>query len=117
MFLALPTLLFASLLNVADNGFNYSINQTARETLYVPTSRDEQYKARAFTNMFVQRVGKGIGIGIAFLLTAVSINAVRWLSLVTIAIVVIWIGIAIYAGKRFEQLEEEDRAVVAKAAS
>lgn len=107
MFLAVPTLLFASLLNVADNGFNYSINQTARETLYVPTSNDEQYKARAFTNMFVQRVGKGLGIGIALLLSATAITGVRWLSLVTLIIVVVWIAIALFAGRRFHQLSAQ----------
>ncbi len=104
MFLAAPTLVFASLLTISDNSFNYSINQTARETLYVPTSSDEQYKARAFTNMFVQRAGKGIGIGIAFLLSAVSVDVLRWLSPVTIAITGIWIWIAIFAGRRFQQL-------------
>lgn len=72
--------------------------------MYVPTSSDEQYKARAFTNMFVQRAGKGIGIGIAFLLSAVSVDALRWLSPVTIAITAIWIWIAIFAGRRFQQL-------------
>ena len=104
MFLAAPTLVFASLLTISDNSFNYSINQTARETLYVPTSSDEQYKARAFTNMFVQRAGKGIGIGIAFLLSAVSVDVLRWLSPVTIAITGIWIWIALFAGRRFQQL-------------
>jgi AAA family ATP:ADP antiporter len=54
-----PTLVMGSLLIIADNGLNYSINQTSREMLFVPTSSDAQYKARAFTNMFIQRLAKG----------------------------------------------------------
>jgi len=43
-----------SFLDTADNGFSYSINQSAKEVLYVPTSSDEKYKAEAFIDMFIQ---------------------------------------------------------------
>ena len=60
-FLALPTLWLGSLLNTADNAFSYSINQSAKEALYVPTTEDEKYKAKAFIDMFVQRCRQGGG--------------------------------------------------------
>lgn len=101
IFMAVPMLFFAGMLNVADNGFNYSINQTARETLFVPTSSDEKYKARAFTNMFVQRAGKGLATAIAAIFILIG---PRWLSLVTISITGLWIALAIFAGRRFREL-------------
>ena len=55
LFLLMPILWMGSLLNTADNGFSYSINQSAKESLYVPTSTEEKYKAKAFIDMFVQR--------------------------------------------------------------
>jgi len=80
---------------------NYSINQTSREMLFVPTSSDAQYKARAFTNMFVQRLAKGA----AMLVSAVFILiGIRWLSPVTIFIAAFWIWIALTAGRRFKEL-------------
>jgi AAA family ATP:ADP antiporter len=96
-----PSLLIGSLLIISDNGLNYSINQTSREMLFVPTSSDAQYKARAFTNMFVQRLAKGAStlFSAAFILIGV-----RWLSPVTITITVFWIWIAITAGRRFREL-------------
>jgi ATP:ADP antiporter, AAA family len=98
-----PSLLMGSLLIVADNGLNYSVNQTSRETLYVPTSSDAQYKARAFTNMFVQRLAKGLAI----LISAAFIWAgTRWLSSVTILTSLLWISIAVFAGRRFENLAD-----------
>ena len=63
-FMILPVLLIGSLLNTADNGFSYSINQSAKEVLYVPTTRDEKYKAKAFIDMFVQRFAKALAVGI-----------------------------------------------------
>jgi ATP:ADP antiporter, AAA family len=96
-----PTLIMGSLLIVADNGLNYSINQTSREMLFVPTSSDAQYKARAFTNMFVQRLAKGAAtlVSAAFIFVGV-----RWLSPVTLGITLAWMWLAIQAGKRFQKL-------------
>ena len=41
VFLAMPVLWVGSFLNTADNAFSYSINQSAKEALYVPTTKDE----------------------------------------------------------------------------
>jgi len=104
VYLALPVLWTAALLSISDNSFSYSINQTSRETLYVPTSPDVKYKARAFANMFVQRAGKAVAIVIALALPFVP---VRFLSLVAFPVVAAWIVLAVYAGRRFDALTEE----------
>jgi len=108
-FLVLPTLLFGSLLNTADNAFSYSINQSAKEALYVPTTRDEKYKAKAFIDMFVQRFAKALAVGVSLVLTTNfrDFSAVRWLSVFTGSIVVIWIWAAIYAGRHFRAMTEK----------
>lgn len=105
VYVVAPILWTAALLTISDNSFSYSINQTARETLFMPTSADVQYKARAFANMFVQRFGKGIAILMALILTAIPIH---FLSLLAIAVIGIWIGVALYAGKRFETMTSQE---------
>jgi AAA family ATP:ADP antiporter len=106
-FMAVPALWFGSLLNTADNGFSYSINQSAKEALYVPTTRDEKYKAKAFIDMFVQRFAKALAVVISLGITAVfaEFSSIRWLSLVTVVVVVIWIAAARYAGREFHAKE------------
>jgi len=105
---ALPILWAGSLLNTADNAFSYSINQSAKESLYVPTSRDEKYKAKAFIDMFVQRFAKAIAVLLSLAITTIFVEfaSIRWLSIVTIPLTVIWVFAAIYAGKRFRELTE-----------
>ena len=105
-FLIVPTLLVSSLLVISDNGLNYSIQQTSRESLYVVTSRDEKYKARAFTNMFIQRLAKGISIVGALGLAAAGV-APRWLSIATIAVAGGMIAASVYAGRRFREKADE----------
>ena len=102
LFMGFPSLAAASLLFISDNGFNYSIQQTSRETLYVPTNPDEKYKARAFTNMFVQRVGKGIAIVGILVLINIGLS-VRLLGFFGIAALVGMAVLGIYAGRRFNE--------------
>ncbi len=107
-FLLVPTLWTGSFLNTADNAFSYSINQSAKEALYVPTTREEKYKAKAFIDMFVQRFAKAIAVGISLLLTAhfKGFSTIRWLSLVVAAILIVWILAARYAGRKFDEFEQ-----------
>lgn len=109
-FLAVPILWVASALNPADNAFSYSINQSAREALYVPTSRDEKYKAKAFIDMLVQRLAKGVAVFISLGVTTTftEFGAVRWLSLVTATILVGWVATVRYAGRRFEEMTRDE---------
>jgi AAA family ATP:ADP antiporter len=109
LYLLFPILLIGSSLNTVDNGLNYSINQSAREALYTPLSRDEKYKAKAFIDMFLYRTAKVVAIGIALFLGAVieEFTAVRVLSFLTIFLALVWIGIARYAGNQFRALSED----------
>ena len=92
-FMLFPVLWVGSLLNTADNGFSYSINQSAKEVLYVPTTREEKYKAKAFIGMFVQRFAKALAVGLSLLITTLftGFDSIRWLSLLTVAILVLWL--------------------------
>jgi AAA family ATP:ADP antiporter len=105
---ALPILVIGSLLNTADNGFSYSINQSAKESLYVPTTKDEKYKAKAFIDMFVQRFAKAVAVFVALGITTVFVeySTIRWLSAVIVPLVVVWIFAAVYAGRRFREVTE-----------
>jgi AAA family ATP:ADP antiporter len=105
LYLATPILITAAFLTISDNAFNYSINQTARETLFEPTSDDVVYKARAFINMFVQRLGKGTAILMALALGAIPI---RYLSILALVVIVLWAGFALYAGRRFDAITGDD---------
>ena len=105
-----PMLTTAALLTISDNAFSYSINQTAREMLFVPTPDDVKYKARAFINMLIQRIGKGAAILMALGFAAMSDLPIHYLSLLALFVVVIWVGFAWYAGRRFDELTGEKPA-------
>ncbi len=108
-FLLVPLLWTGSFLNTTDNALNYSLNQSSREALWTPTTRDEKYKAKAFIDMFVQRFAKAIAVGINLAMSAlfVGIEGIRWLSLFVIVLIALWLLAARYAGKQFEDMTKK----------
>ncbi|MCX7194275.1 MAG: hypothetical protein NTY60_11775 [Proteobacteria bacterium] len=107
-YLIFPILMFGSLLNTFDYGFAYSIQQTAKELLYVPISRQEKYEAKAFIDIFWLRLGKGAAVLLVYFVSlGFSGDAVRWLSLLLVLVMLGWIALGILAGRYHKRLEEE----------
>jgi len=106
-FLIAPIVVMGSALSASDNAFNYSINQSAREALYTVTTREEKYKAKAFIDMFIQRSAKAVAVGLNLLITSliVGFEGVRWLSALTVPLLIVWILIVRYLGKSFRARE------------
>ncbi|MBC8245636.1 MAG: hypothetical protein H8E20_14730 [Verrucomicrobia bacterium] len=118
-FMLVPVLVAGSLLKISDSTFAYSVNQTGRETLYNPLSRQEKYVARAFVEVFVQRTGKVAALFIAFLVPIflstrneaghleTSLLGLQLLGGFTCIIVALWFYCVKIVGRKFESLERE----------
>ena len=101
-FVLLPSLVFVGFMSASDNALNYSINQSAKEALYTPTTRDEKYKAKSFIDMFIQRAGKVLAVVLNLGLTALIVTDVRWLSLIVALLLVAWIAVIRFLGREYE---------------
>jgi AAA family ATP:ADP antiporter len=66
--LAFPFVAAAMFLAASDRGLNYSIQQSTKESLYVPLTDVQKYKSKAFIDMFVDRAAKALA---AFALIAI----------------------------------------------
>lgn len=109
-FLVFPILWVGSFLNTSDNGFAYSINQSAKEALYTITTRREKYAAKAFIDMFGQRFAKALAVGVSLTVTSLftAFSTIRWLSLFNVAVVVLWLVAVRYAGNTFKDVTQAD---------
>ena len=107
-FLIFPILMIGNALSVSDNALNYSINQSSKEALYVPTTPEVKYRAKAFIDMFVQRFAKVLAVAINLIVTtAIGIGGIRWLSFASVAILIIWIIAVRFAGRQFEVITQQ----------
>ncbi|MFB6249986.1 MAG: NTP/NDP exchange transporter [Salinibacter sp.] len=111
-FVLLPSLVFVGFMSVSDNALNYSINQSAKESLYTPTSQDEKYKAKSFIDMFIQRAGKVLAVILNLGLTAFAITDVRWLSIAVGLLLIAWIAVIRFLGREYEARKEATVEVV-----
>jgi len=107
-FLAVPILWIAAALSINDNALYYSITQSAKESLYTPTSRDAKYKAKAFIDMFGQRAAKVFAVVLNLVVVAyVGIEHVRWLSIAALFVIGGYFVVVRYAGKEFKNKASE----------
>jgi ATP:ADP antiporter, AAA family len=115
-FALLPLLWVGSSMSIVDNALNYSMNQSARESLYVPTGA-EKYQAKAFIDIFVQRSAKALGVMLSLAMSVFvrdDLTAVRSLSLVVVGLSFVWLVVAKYAGTRFDELSNRQAGAPAE---
>lgn len=107
-----PVLHIAFMIMVISKGINYALNQPAKEQLYIPTSKDSKYKAKAWIDMFGSRSSKGLGSivngfkGIAGAEMFMIISAAASLGMIGV-----WIFAALFLGRTHAQAVKEDRLV------
>ena len=66
LMLRAPSLSTINAVKIADNSVNYSLSNTARQALWLPTSREAKYKAKQAVDSFVVRAGDVVQAGIVF---------------------------------------------------
>jgi AAA family ATP:ADP antiporter len=95
----------------AENSLDYSLHNTVRQALFLPTSRDSKYKAKAAIDTFVVRVADVIaGLGIVFLFVEVLGLGVRAFAVLNVVLALCWLGLAARAGRLHDSLLAADDA-------
>jgi ATP:ADP antiporter, AAA family len=112
-FFAFATVSTIRVTKTAENSVDYSLHNTVRQALYLPTSRASKYKAKAAIDTFFVRMADVIaGVGIVFVLVDVLELGVRAFAIVNLALAAVWFVLAIRTGRLFDErtTERADRA-------
>jgi AAA family ATP:ADP antiporter len=91
----------------AENATDYSIMNTARQMLWLPTTREEKYKAKQTLDTFFVRTGDVLSAGIVFAGTqwlAFSISGFAWTN---VALGLVWLLLAVLLLRRYARLAAE----------
>jgi AAA family ATP:ADP antiporter len=91
--LIVPVISVVRVLKIAENGTNYSLQNTIRNALLLPTSREAKYKAKAAIETFCVRLGDVLQAGIIFLGTRLHAS-LTWFATITLAVTVLWTLVA-----------------------
>ncbi len=108
--------LFANLTMVriektTENSLDYSLHNTLRQALFLPTTSEEKYKAKAAIDTFFFRMGDVIaGIGIVFLFVEVLGLGPRAFAALNVVLAVVWVLLAYRAGRLHDALAAKQKS-------
>jgi AAA family ATP:ADP antiporter len=94
MLAVIPVLGLIRVAKIFENSVDYSIQNTSRHALFLPTSREEKYKAKAAIDGFFWRAGDTVSGLLVFAGTQLAF-ASRAFAAVNLVLVAVWIGIAL----------------------
>lgn len=112
-FLAFATIATIRVTKTAENSVDYSLHNTLRQALYLPTSRESKYQAKAAIDTFFFRLGDvAAGLGVVFVLVDVLGLGVHAFAAINVVLSALWLWLAARAGRLHDQraAERADRA-------
>jgi AAA family ATP:ADP antiporter len=92
-------------MKIAENSADYSIQNTVRQTLFLPTSRAVKYKAKAAIDTFFMRFGDTLSAIVVLVGVHQLHLAPAQLALVNVVLVVVWLALALAIARRHRALE------------
>ncbi len=100
-FLIVPGLMTAALLKASDDGLSNSINRSSVEILWLPIPLEIKSRAKAWLDMFVDRVSRGLaGLIILGVTTLLAMN-VNQVSRVVLLLVASWLVLTVFLRREY----------------
>lgn len=88
----------------AENATDYSVMNTGRQMLWLPTRREEKYKAKQAADTFVVRSGDMLSAGLVFVGTTWLGLGVRGFATVNLGIIVVWLVTAVLLVRSYRSM-------------
>ena len=89
---------------VAENSTDYSVNNTAKQMLWLPTSREQKYKAKQAIDTFFVRSGDMLAAGVVYVGTHLVSRGVAGFARINILIVAAAIVVAVLLLREYRRL-------------
>lgn len=102
----IPALAIIRLAKIFENSTDYSLQNTARQALFLPTTREEKYKAKAAIDTFFIRIGDLLSTGLVFLSVKFALSLTT-LTLINVSLVALWLLLVSGIGRSYRALTAE----------
>jgi AAA family ATP:ADP antiporter len=96
-----PILALVRVVKIAENATDYSLQNTVRNVLFLPTTREQKYKAKQAIDSFFVRTGDVLSALLVFAGTTLVGLGVRGFARVNLVLAVIWVLIALAVGREY----------------
>jgi AAA family ATP:ADP antiporter len=99
-----PVLSYVRWAKTAENATDYSLNNTVRNMLFLPTTREQKYKAKQAIDSFFWRTGDMMSALLVLVGTTMLALSTSGFALVNIGAVVVWLVLAYRIGMEYKRL-------------
>lgn len=99
-----PILTVVRVMKIAENATDYSINNTARQVLWLPTSVDMKYRAKPAIDTFFVRGGDGLAAATVLVGVQLLDLTTRGFFAFNITLGLLWLGLAAYVARDHARL-------------
>ncbi len=111
---AVPALGYLRWAKTAENSTDYSLQNTVRHTLFLPTTREQKYKAKQVIDSFFWRVGDTLAGVTVLVVTSLLASNVRYFALLNMVLLAAWLFLAYRIGRMYKQLVASGRPPVTR---
>jgi AAA family ATP:ADP antiporter len=101
-----PILAIVKAMKIVENSTDYSINNTARNVLWLPVSAEMKYKGKPTIDSLFVRIGDGIAALTVLVGVQVLVLSTQSFFILNVALVLIWIGFAFVVIREHRRLSE-----------
>lgn len=91
-------------LKTAENATDYSVMNTAKAMVWLPTTREQQYQAKQAVDTFFVRAGDVVAAGVVFLGTAVLTFSIRSFALINLVFIACWSLLSVLVYRRYRKM-------------
>ena len=105
-----PVLAMIRGVKIAENSTDYSLQNTVRQILFLPVTREEKYKAKQAIDTVFQRGGDVMSALTVFVGTTLLALTTRQFALVNIVLVLVWLLIAWLIAREYRRLAPDDKS-------
>jgi AAA family ATP:ADP antiporter len=108
----LPVLPLIFGVKIAENSLDYSLENTSRQALWLVTSRDAKYKAKAVIDTFLVRAGDVCSAGVVWIGTMLGFATTHFIA-VNAGMALVWTGIVFLLTREYAKRSRQEPAAVA----
>ncbi len=105
-----PLLTIIRDVKIAENATDYSLQNTVRQVLFLPTTREEKYKAKQAIDTFFVRGGDVLSAATVFVGTAVFALSTAQFAMINIVLVAAWLLLTLFIAREHRRLVPDDAA-------
>jgi len=102
-----PILSFIRMSKIAENSTDYSLQNTVRHALFLPTTREQKYKAKQAIDTIFWRAGDVLSTALVAVGTTWLAFQTKQFALVNLGLVCVWLILAVFIGRENKRLVGE----------